>query len=421
MGSEALRRRRDRGVMTDRRELLKFLAASPLWLGMPALAEALSPAASQPATADAVLASAADALDVYDLEAMARQVLPPAHWGYMATGSDGEETLRANPAGFSRYQLRVRRFVDVSRIDTSVVLFGQTFASPIVLCPVGSQRAFHPDGEVAAARAARAGNQLQILSTQSSTRIEDVANARGAGLWYQLYTTNNFEVTTRLVKRAEAAGCPVVAVTVDLPNGRNTLTDVRGARRDSRSCSTCHGAAGPRADGRGVGVKPMFEGVDMTGITLTSATLTWDFVRRLKAVTSMRVVIKGLETREDAELAVKSGADGIIVSNHGGRATETGRPTIDALPEVVAGAAGRIPVLLDGGVRRGTDAFKALALGATAVGIGRPYIWGLSSFGQAGVERVLQILNTELRLAMVGCGTVALADITPRALIDTRL
>jgi isopentenyl diphosphate isomerase/L-lactate dehydrogenase-like FMN-dependent dehydrogenase len=407
--------------MTDRRELLKFLAASPLWLGMPALAEALSPAAAQPATADAVLANAADALDVYDLEAMARQVLPPAHWGYMATGSDGEATLRANSAGFSRYQLRVRRFVDVSRIDTSVALFGQTFASPIVLCPVGSQRAFHPEGELAAARAARAQNQVQILSTQSSTRVEDVANARGAGLWYQLYTTNNFEVTTRLVKRAEAAGCPVVAVTVDLPNGRNTLTDVRGARRDSRSCSTCHGAAGPRADGRGIGVKPMFEGVDMTGITLTSATLTWDFVRRLKDVTRMRVVIKGLETREDAELAVTSGADGIIVSNHGGRATETGRPTIDALPEVVAGAAGRIPVLLDGGVRRGTDAFKALALGATAVGIGRPYIWGLSSFGQEGVERVLQILNTELRLAMVGCGTVKLADISPRSLIDTRM
>ena len=159
----------------------------------------------------------------------------------------------------------------------------------------------------------------------------------------------------------------------------------------------------------------------MTGVTLTSATLTWDFIKRLKDVTRMRVVIKGLETGEDAELAVKSGADGIIVSNHGGRATETGRPTIDALPEVVAGAGGRIPVLLDGGVRRGTDVFKALALGATAVGIGRPYIWGLSSFGQDGVDRVLQILGTELRLAMVGCGTTRLSDITTKAIIDTRL
>jgi isopentenyl diphosphate isomerase/L-lactate dehydrogenase-like FMN-dependent dehydrogenase len=386
---------------------------------VPSIAQGLVQAGAQP-SADVALKRAADALDVFDLEAMARQVLPPAHWGYMATGSDGEETLRANAAGFSRYQLRVRRFVDVSRVDTTMTIFGQTFASPIALCPVGSQRAFHADGELAAARAARTRNQLQMLSTQSSTRIEDVASARGRGLWYQLYTTNDFAVTTRLVKRAEAAGCPVVAVTVDLPNGRNTLTDVRGARRDSRTCSACHGAAGPRADGRGVGVKPMFEGVDMTGISLTSATLTWDFIKRLKDVTTMRVVIKGLETREDAELAVSSGADGILVSNHGGRATESGRPTIDALPEVVAGVAGRIPVLLDGGVRRGTDVFKALALGATAVGIGRPYIWGLSSFGQEGVERVLQILDTELQLAMVGCGTVRLRDISPRAVIDTK-
>ena len=407
--------------MSDRRELLKFLAASPLWLGMPALAEALAQAASQPATADAALASAADALDVFDFAAKARKVLPPAHWGYMATGVDAEDTLRANPAGFSRYQLRVRRFVDVSAIDMAMTLFGQTFASPIALCPVGSQRAFHPDGELAVARAAQAANHLQILSTQSSTRIEDVVKARGTSLWYQLYTTSSFDVTTKIVKRAEAAGCPVVAVTVDLPNGRNTLTDLRQARLDTRQCASCHGTSARGADGRTIGPKPMFEGLDMTGVTLTSATLTWDFVKRLKDVTRMRVVIKGLETREDAELAVASGADGIIVSNHGGRATETGRPTIDALPEVVAGAAGRIPVLLDGGVRRGTDVFKALALGATAVGIGRPYIWGLSSFGQDGVARVLQILTAELRLAMVGCGTVKLADITPRSLIDTRM
>ena len=163
-----------------------------------------------------------------------------------------------------------------------------------------------------------------------------------------------------------------------------------------------------------------FAGSGNSSVTLTSATLTWDFVKRVKDVTKMKVLIKGLESADDAALAVRSGADGIIVSNHGGRATETGRPTIDALPEVVQGAGGRIPVLLDGGVRRGTDVFKALALGATAVGIGRPYIWGLSSFGQAGVERVLEILDGELRLAMVGCGTVAVKDITATSLIDTR-
>ena len=407
--------------MSDRREFLKFLAGSPLLMAYPALLEAFTQAPT-PQVAAAILQSAADALDVYDFEAMAHRVLPPAHWGYMATGVDGEETLRANARGFDRYQLRVRRFVDVSRIDMGMELFGQRFTSPVMLCPVGSQRAFHPEGELAVARAAQARGQLQILSTQSSTAIEDVAKARGgSGLWYQLYTTNSWDVTTKLLKRAEAAGCPVVAVTVDLPAGRNTETDQRMARVDTRACASCHGAAGPGGDGRAAGIKPMFTGLDMKGVTLTSATLTWDFVKRVKDVTKMKVVIKGLESADDATLAVTSGADGIIVSNHGGRATETGRPTIDALPEVVQGAGGRIPVLLDGGVRRGTDVFKALALGATAVGIGRPYIWGLSSFGQAGVERVLQILNTELRLAMVGCGTVALKDITARSLIDSRL
>ena len=399
--------------MSDRREFLKYLAASPLLFGMPRLAEALTQATSDQAV-EAVLRSAADALNVFDLEAAARKLVPPAHWGYMATGSDGETTLRANHDAFSRYQLRVRRFVDVSKIDMSVSLFGQTFSSPIVLCPVGSQRGFHAEGELAVARAAASRKQLQILSTQSSTPIEDVAKARGAGLWYQLYTTNNFENTTKMVKRAEAAGCPVVAVTVDLPGGRNTETDKRLARVDTRTCNTCHGPGGAN------GPKPMFAGLEMKGFALTSGTLTWDFIKRLKDVTSMKVVIKGLESGDDAALAVSSGADGIIVSNHGGRATETGRATIECLPEIVQAAGGRLPILLDGGVRRGTDAFKALALGATAVGIGRPYIWGLGAFGQAGVERTLQILDTELRLAMVGCGTTSLKAITSKALIDTR-
>ena len=400
--------------MSDRREFLKYLAASPLLFGMPRLAEALTQATSDQAV-EAVLRSAADALNVFDLEAAARRLVPPAHWGYMATGSDGETTLRANHDAFSRYQLRVRRFVDVSKVDMSVSLFGQTFSSPIVLCPVGSQRGFHAEGELAVARAAAARKQLQILSTQSSTPIEDVAKARGAGLWYQLYTTNNFENTTKMVKRAEAAGCPVVAVTVDLPGGRNTETDKRLARVDTRTCNTCHGPSGAN------GPKPMFAGLEMKGFALTSGTLTWDFIKRLKDVTSMKVVIKGLESGDDAALAVSSGADGIIVSNHGGRATETGRATIECLPEIVQAAGGRLPILLDGGVRRGTDAFKALALGATAVGIGRPYIWGLGAFGQAGVERTLQILDTELRLAMVGCGTTSLKAITSKAIIDTRM
>lgn len=399
--------------MSDRREFLKYLAASPLLFGMPKLVEALGNATTDQAV-EQVLKSAADALNVFDLEAAARKLVPPAHWGYMATGSDGETTLRANHDAYSRYQLRVRRFVDVSKIDMSMSIFGQTYASPIVLCPVGSQRGFHAEGELAVARAAAARKQLQILSTQSSTPIEDVAKARGAGLWYQLYTSNSFENSAKMVKRAETAGCPVVAVTVDLPGGRNTETDKRLAREDTRTCNACHGPNGAN------GPKPMFAGLDMKGFTLTSGTLTWDFIKRLKDVTTMEVVVKGLESGEDAALAVTSGADGIIVSNHGGRATETGRATIECLPEVVQAVGGRLPIIIDGGIRRGTDAFKALALGATAVGIGRPYIWGLGAFGQAGVERTLQILDTELRLAMVGCATTSLKAITSKAIIDTR-
>jgi isopentenyl diphosphate isomerase/L-lactate dehydrogenase-like FMN-dependent dehydrogenase len=163
----------------------------------------------------------------------------------------------------------------------------------------------------------------------------------------------------------------------------------------------------------------MFAGINTQGLGLTSPSLTWEFIKRLKDVTKMKVVIKGLETREDAALAVEHGADGIIVSNHGGRATETGRGTIECVAEVVQGVRGRIPVIVDGGFRRGTDIYKALALGATAAGIGRPYIWGLSAFGQQGVERVIDILNNELRLAMVGCGARSLKEITSASIVDT--
>jgi isopentenyl diphosphate isomerase/L-lactate dehydrogenase-like FMN-dependent dehydrogenase len=397
--------------MLDRRAFLKFLAASPLFAGIPALQQALAQ--------ESTLATAGAALDVFDFEAAARKVVPPAHWGYMATGVDGEETLRANRDGFTRYQLRPRRFVDVSRIDLSTALFGMKLASPVVLCPVGGQKAFHAEGEVAAARAAKAKGHLQILSTQSSSSVEDVLKARGGPIWYQLYATDNFDVTTKLVKRAEGAGCPVVAVTVDLPAGRNTETATRFQRTDTRVCANCHIVGPGGIPQGGPGTHPMFAGVNTQGLALNSPSLTWDFIKRLRNVTTMKIVIKGLETREDAVLAVDNGADGVIVSNHGGRATESGRATIEALPEVVQAVAGRIPVLVDGGVRRGTDIFKALALGASAVGIGRPYIWGLSAFGQQGVERVLDIVNNELRLAMIGCGTRSVKEITSASILDT--
>jgi isopentenyl diphosphate isomerase/L-lactate dehydrogenase-like FMN-dependent dehydrogenase len=392
--------------MGQRRAFLKFLAASPLYAGLPLAARAFGQAG------DPLVGKAADALDVFDLEKVAQRNIPPAHWGYLMTGVDGEETLNANRAAYGRYQLRTRRLVDLSKLDMSMELFGTRYASPIFLCPLGSQRAFQAEGELGSARAAKARNVLQILSTVSSTSVEDVIKARGAPVWHQLYTTNDLDVAIRLAKRAEAAGCPAIAVTVDLPIGRNTETATRLARTDQRTCAACH-----QPGVSNMVTRPMFSGIDARMLLNSSPGLTWDFIRRLKDATRMKVLVKGLESGEDAALAVKHGCDGVMVSNHGGRATETGRATLECLPEVVAAVKGRIPVLVDGGVRRGTDALKALALGATAVGIGRPYIWGLGAFGQEGVERTLDLMNNELRLAMGGVGARSLKEITPAALI----
>jgi 4-hydroxymandelate oxidase len=396
----------------ERRALLKFLAASPLFTALRPWSRALAD--------EHLPASAADALDVFEFEAVAQRLVPPAHWGYLQSGVDGDVTLRANLAAYGRYQLRPRRLVDVSHIDLSTEVFGIKAASPIGCWPIGSLRALNAEGDIAVARATKKKNAFHIMSTQASFPVEEINEVRGTPVWYQLYTTNQFEVTKKLVKRAEAAGCPVVAVTVDTPAGRNTETASRLRREDTRTCSACHAVDDHGNPRPLISTKPMFGGIDTQGLGLTQASLTWDFIKRLKDVTKMKVVLKGIESGLDAMLAVENGADGIIVSNHGGRSIESGRATLESLPEVVQGVAGAIPVLVDGGIRRGTDAFKALALGASAVGIGRPYAWGLAAFGQDGVERVLDILNLELRLAMVGCGARSIREITPGTIIDAR-
>jgi 4-hydroxymandelate oxidase len=360
------------------------------------------------------LADPKDAIDVMDFEAAARQALPPAHFGYLATGVDDDATLQANREGFKRIQLRPRRLVDVRTANLGTELFGTAWETPIIIAPCGSQKAFHPDGELATARAARSRRTLQILSTVTTCRIEDVAQAAGP-IWYQLYPTSRWEVAEKLVRHAEASGSQALALTVDLPAGRNTETQERFKRVDTRTCSACH-SSGP---GSSFSRKPMFTGIDMTGVTLYGPGTTWEWVRRLKNLTAMKLVLKGIETREDALLCCEHGVDGIIVSNHGGRAEESGRGTIECLPEVVDAVGGKIPVLVDGGFRRGTDIFKALALGARAVCIGRPYLWGLAAFGQAGVERVLDILRAELTLVMRQCGARSIAEIS-KSMVMTR-
>ncbi len=379
----------------DRRAFLQFLAASPL---LAATAWAQQPSA------------AGDVLTVMDFEEAARRVLSPAHWGYMASGVDDDLTVKRNREGFSRFSLRPRRLIDVSKVDLAVEVFGSTWATPIFLCPVGGHRMFHSDGELAVARAARAKNTVQVLSTATSTPVEDVGKALGTAPWYQLYMPNSWDSTERLVRRAETAGCPVLVWTIDLLGGRNLETSERARRTDKGDCTACHSTA---RGGRSIAELTMFTGLEAA---MNPPAATWEYVDRLKKLTRMKLVLKGIETREDARLARDHGVDGIIVSNHGGRALESNRSTIEALAEVVDGAGAGVPVFIDGGFRRGTDIFKALAMGARGVGVGRPYLWGLSAYGQQGVERVLDILRAELQMTMRQCGAPSIARIS-RAMV----
>jgi isopentenyl diphosphate isomerase/L-lactate dehydrogenase-like FMN-dependent dehydrogenase len=374
----------------SRRRLLQFVAASPL------LAYSQAPTPSR----------VEDALDVFDFETIAKRTLPPAHFGYLATGTDDDATLRANREAFGRYQLRARRLVNVASLDLSVKIFGTSYETPIVLAPVGSLKAFHPEAEGGVARAAKARRTLQLLSTTASTAVEAVNEARGEPVWYQLYPTDDWNVTRALVARVHKAGCTVLVLTVDNV-GNNRLTQQRFTRQDDRMCQSCHAMPGPRY----FTVRPMFSGLDLSRATrLSPPDADWTLVDRLRDLTTMKIVLKGIVTREDAEIAKARGVDGLIVSNHGGRAEDSGRSSIECLREVVQ-AAGGMPVLVDSGFRRGTDIFKALALGATAVCIGRPYVWGLASFGQAGVDQVLTILRRELELVMRQAGTPSISRI----------
>src|SRR3954470_1527432 len=401
-----------------RRRFMQFLAASPLVASVPAAAQVLMPKSRQsdpvmwaPMEADKLIKSPKEAINVFDFEPVARQNIPPAHFGYMASGIDDEVTLRANREDFLKIQLRPRRLVDVSKVDMSVDILGTRYPSPIVVAPIGGQKSFQAEGEIATAKGAKAGNHLMILSTATTSSVEDVTAARGAPVWYQLYATNKWDVAKAFVTRAEKAGCPVVAVTVDRNGGRNQETLFRLERTDTRDCKTCHDRGSLQAS---LKRRSMYDGVDVSGLTNTqSSAMTWDFLKRLRDTTKMKIVLKGILAHEDATLAVKNGMDGIIVSNHGARSEDSGRSTIDALPEIVAAVGGKLPVLVDSGFRRGTDICKALAMGAQAVCVGRPYIWGLGAFGQAGVERVLELLRIELRAIMQQVGAPSVKQLVP--------
>ena len=390
--------------LRDRRAFLKFLAGSPYIAAL----GGVSAAAFDTERASDVIGDPKDALDVMDFEDAARRKVPPGHWAYIASGVDDDLTIKANRAGFQHVQLRPRRLFDATKVDMRTQLWGATYNSPIFTCPTGGEKSFHADGELAVARATKARGTAQALSTATSTGVEDVCKAHGQPVWYQLYATSSWAATEKIVRRVEAAGCPVIALTVDNTTGRNSETYKRTRPKDLAQCAVCHGPGEPP----GPGGRPMYDGIDMHGVSGQNPAMDWDFLDRLRKLVTVKLMIKGIDTREDARLALDHGLDGVWVSNHGGRATETLRSTIEALPEVVAEVGGRIPVFVDGGFRRGTDVFKALALGATAVGIGRPFLWGLGAFGQAGVDRVLEIMQGELKLVMGNCGTQSVAKIT---------
>ena len=401
-----------------RRDFLKFLAASPVVAAFGGISaflqtEGLAQEVRQSTFADiardrgTVVDDPKDALTVFDFEETARRKVQAGHWAYMASGTDDDATLFANRAAYRQVQLRPRRLRDATKVDMRTELFGERYASPIFTCPTGGERSFHTDGEVAVARATKARGAMQMLSTSTSIAVETVNNEHGQPVWYQLYAPPDWQDCAQLLTRVRASTVSVIALTVDNTTGRFEETFLRTRPKDLKQCEACH------VGGIEVRHQPMFDGIDRKGRRSNrNPALDWSYVDRIRDFWKGKFIIKGIETHEDAKLCLEHGLDGILVSNHGGRSTETGRGSLEALPEVVAAVNGKVPVLVDGGVRRGTDVFKALALGAKGVGIGRPMLWGLGSFGQAGVDRVLEILQAELKLVMGNCGTQTIADIS---------
>jgi 4-hydroxymandelate oxidase len=364
-----------------------------------------------PSSPEAVPAS------LLDYEPLAQRRLSAMAYEYVAGGAEGEVTLRENRAAFERLRLQPRVLVDVSRLDTKVSLFGQTLESPILLAPTAYHRLIHPEGEIATARGAKAASTTLVVSSFATTAVEDVARAaEGSPLWFQLYAMPDRAFTRDLVERAQAASCRVLCLTVDTP--------VLGPRnRETRTGFTLPPGL-QRENLRGLGAAMAGGGHRPTEGQIYSAVLnpvlTWKDVEWLRSFSKVPLVLKGILSPTDARRAVEAGVAGLIVSNHGGRNLDTVPATIDALPAVADAVEGRIPLLLDGGVRRGTDVLKALARGARAVLIGRPYLWGLAVAGASGVADVVRILRTELEMALALSGHTSLRELDRTVLWEDR-
>jgi 4-hydroxymandelate oxidase len=327
-------------------------------------------------------------LSLFDYESAAQKRISHGAWERIAGGAADEITLRWNREAYDHIRLKPRILIDVSKIDTRVTLLGQEFPFPILLAPTGGQKFIHPGGEVEAARGAASANATYVISSSASMAVEDVARTAAGPVWFQLYVQRDRGFTRDLVQRAEGSGCRALCVTVDSPN--------QGVRNREE---------------RAKGELPERELPNLKGKDYLDPTLTWKDIEWLRSFARTPVLLKGVLNPDDAVTAVQAGVAGIIVSNHGARNLDTVPATIDVLPRVVEKVAGRVPVLVDGGIRRGTDVVKAFALGANAVQIGRPYLWGLGIAGADGVARVVQILRKELEMAMALLGRPTLASI----------
>jgi 4-hydroxymandelate oxidase len=329
-------------------------------------------------------------VSLFDFEAAAERRISHMVWEYYSGVAD-EITLRWNREAYDRLRLRPRVLVDVSKIDTGTRLFGQELAHPILLAPAADHRMIHPDGEAATARGAGSTNTIFVLSSFTNTCVEDVARDASAPLWFQLYVQRDREFTRDIVQRAAAAGCRALCVTVDTPTFGARNRQARAKYELAPGLTRPHlPRPGNRSSAAGSQVFPDW----------TEPALTWRDIGWLRSIVNIPVLLKGVLNPDDAERAVQEGVAGIIVSNHGARNLDTVPATADALPCVTEKAAGRIPVLVDGGIRRGTDVVKALALGASAVLVARPYLYGLAVAGERGVQRVVEILRNELEMAM---------------------
>ncbi|HEU0030452.1 MAG TPA: alpha-hydroxy acid oxidase [Kofleriaceae bacterium] len=355
-----------------------------------------------------------DVLNLHELEALARARLPKLAWDYYSSGADDERCLARNREAYDRIALHYRVLVDVATRDLATTLLGQRVALPVAIAPTAFHRLAHRDGELASVRAAGEAGALFVLSTLSNTAVEDVVAAATGPVWFQLYVYRDRAATEALVRRVEAAGCRALVLTVDAPLLGRRERDVRNqfalpAGLGIENMFAAGYARLPAASGE--------SGLAAYFAELLDPSLTWSAVEWLRSITTLPIVVKGIVRPDDALRAVDHGAAGIVVSNHGGRQLDASPATIDVLPRIADVVSGRADVLLDGGIRRGTDVVKALACGARAVLVGRPTLWGLAAGGQAGVRAMLEILRRELDLAFALCGCSDVASVT-RDLVD---